>query len=251
VSPAEPRACAPLRGAGGALVALALALLPGGVARAHLGHLVLGAERYVKLDAAPGELRVVVSLMLGPSEARRALEPADTDGDGSVSEPEAQAYLAGWGAELARELVVSVDGAPAEGLRWRDGVLDPLGPIAAQPVTVEMVAHVPLEGGEHTLGVRDTMDLARLERTDVVFRARDGATLLRAGAGERPRDLEPELSFGRDYAPRGGRVFAAAVRTPEEPRGGGAVALLALAALGLLALLGALVALVARRRRPR
>jgi hypothetical protein len=204
---------------GRALAALAfpLCLAAPERAHAHLGHLVLRAERYVKIDAAPGELRVVVSLMLGPSEARSALEPADTDGDGSLSRAEADAYLAGWGAELEREVRIELDDAPADGVVWRDGVLEPVGPIAAQPVTVERIAHVPLPGGEHVVRVRDAMDVARFERTDVVFQARDGATLSRAGLGTSPPDLEPSLSFGSDFAPTGGRVFTATVATPDEP----------------------------------
>lgn len=238
----------PLRRAGGALAALgfALTLSLATQAHAHLGHLVMRAERYLKLDAAPGEVRVVVSLMLGPSETRRALEPADTNADGSITQAEADAYLVGWGAELQREITVTIDGAPAEGVVWRDGVLDPIGPIAMQPLTVEMIAHVPLRGGEHTLRVRDEMDLARLERTDVAFRTHDEATLLRAGAGEAPTELERELSFGLDYAPPGGRVFTAVVRTPDEPMSRAVVAALLLVAL---ALVGAVVALAVRRKR--
>lgn len=248
MSCAERRARAPLRGANAALALLTLsvALLPAAEVHAHLGHLVLRAERYVKLDAAPGELRVVVSLMLGPSETRRALEPADTDGDGSVSRAEADAYLVGWAAELQREVAVTVDGAPAEGIVWRDGVLEPIGPIAAQPLTVEMIAHIPMGGGEHTIRVHDTMDLSRLERTDVAFHARDGATLLRSGLGEAPRDIERELSFGRDYAPVSGRVFTAGVRTPEEPTSPGWIVLIA---VGVLALVGGALAVVIRRRK--
>jgi len=228
---------------GGALAALALPLCLVAPARthAHLGHLVLRAERYVKIDAAPGELRVVVSLMLGPSEARLALEPADTNGDGALSRAEADAYLAGWGAELEREVRVELDDELAEGVVWRDGVLEPIGPIAAQPVTVERIAHVALPGGEHVVRVRDAMDVARFERTDVVFQARDGATLSSAGLGAAPHDLETALSFGSDFAPVGGRIFTAAVVTPEEPAdvrallatvlGGAAVAVLAGVAL--------------------
>ena len=235
---------------GGALAALAIPLTLGAPTRAqaHLGHLVLRAERYLKVDAAPGEVRVVVSLMLGPSETRLALEPADTDGDGALSRAEADAYLAGWGAELARELRVEIDGAAAEGIVWRDGVLEPIGPIAAQPVTVERVAHIPLPGGEHVLQIRDAMDVGRFERTDVVFQARDGAELLRAGMGESPRDLEPALSFGRDFAPPDGRVFSAAVRTPEAPLDGRVIAG-ALAGVALL-VLGAIGLRTKRRRRP-
>jgi len=212
--------------------------------RAHLGHLVLRAERYVKIDAAPGEVRVVVSLMLGPSETRGALEPADTDEDGSVSRAEADAYLVGWAAELKNEIVISVDGAPAADVVWRDGVLEPIGPIAAQPLTVEMIAHVAIAGGEHRVSVRDTMDLARFERTDVAFHARDGATLLRAGLGAEPRELERELSFGREFSPAGGRVFTSVVTTPEDE-----TSPLWFVAIGAaLLVIGAIVVLVVKRR---
>lgn len=248
MSPAGRRARAPLRGAGTALavLTLAVALLPAAGVHAHLGHLVLRAERYVKIDVAPGEVRVVVSLMLGPSETRRALEPADTDADGSVSRAEADGYLVGWAAELQREMTLTIDGAPAEGVVWRDGVLEPIGPIAAQPLTVEMIAHVPMGGGAHTIRVRDGMDLSRLERTDVAFHARDGATLLRSGLGDAPRDVERELSFGRDFAPPGGRVFTAGIRTPEEPTSPSVIVLLA---VGSLALVVGAVAVVVRRRK--
>ena len=234
---------------GGALAALALPLCLSAPerAQAHLGHLVLRAERYVKIDAAPGELRVVVSLMLGPSEARLALEPADTSGDGSLSRSEADAYLAGWGAELERELRIELDDAPAEGVVWRDGILEPIGPIAAQPVTVERVAHVPLPGGEHVVRVRDAMEVARFERTDVVFQARDGATLARAGFGASPADRETALSFGSDFAPAGGRAFTATVTTPEDPADVWA-RLTAVVAGGALAVLAGFFL---RRRRPR
>lgn len=232
---------------GRALAALIIALVLQHTveAHAHLGHLVLRAERYVKIDAAPGEVRVVVSLMLGPTETRGAIEPADTDEDGSVSRVEADAYLLGWAAELKNEIVISVDGAPAAEVVWRDGVLEPIGPIAAQPLTVEMIAHVAIRGGEHRVAVRDTMDLARFERTDVAFHARDGATLVRAGLGAEPRELERELSFGREFSPTRGRVFTSVIATPEDP-----TSPLWFVAIGaaLLAITAVVVVVVKRRK---
>lgn len=223
-----------------AVLCFGIALSQSVEAHAHLGHLVLRAERYVKIDVAPGEVRVVVSLMLGPTETRRALEPADTNHDDAVSRAEADAYLAGWAAELQREMVLTIDGAPAADVVWRDGVLEPIGPIAAQPLTVEMIAHVPLSGGEHTFRLRDAMDLSRLERTDVAFHARDGATIVRSGIGAEPREREDELSFGPEFAPSAGRIFTAVLQTPEDPT---SPALMIAAVVGavLLLLVGVIV----------
>lgn len=201
-----------------ALLAVLLVVLSPWPAEAHLGHLVLSAERYLKIDAAPHEARVVVSLMLGPTESPRVLREADTSHDGNVDEAEATAYVAGWARELQGELPITVDDAPAAGVAWRDGAITPLGPVVTpEVVSVEVVAHVPLAGGEHTLRLRDRMDATRFDRTDIAITARDGAALLAAGAGRTPRDVDHELWFPRDYAPTGGRWFTARVRTPADP----------------------------------
>jgi hypothetical protein len=184
-------------------------------ARAHLGHVVLRAERYLKLDVAPGELRLVCSLMLARDEGERVLRPADVDRDGTLTQAEADAYLAAWAAGLARELPLRIDGELVE-VRWNDGVIAPLGLLGADSVTIEMVGHVAMPGGERLIVLEDRMDPAKFERTDVVFRARDGAELLAAGEGVAPASIDAELSYGPDWRPAGGRLLSARVSSPED-----------------------------------
>lgn len=223
----------------------AVALAGAGTARAHLGHIVLRAERYLKLDAAPGHLRVVCSLMLAREEGERVLRPADVDHDGVLTQAEADAYLAAWAAGLAAELPLTIDGRPVA-LDWRDGVIAPLGLLGAESVTIELVGHVALPGGERALVLEDRMDPAKYERTDVAFRARDGAELRAAGEGAAPTAVDAELAYGPDWRPAGGRRLGARVRTPEDGPGLGD-ALPWLGGAALLAL-GGLIALAARGR---
>lgn len=179
-----------------ALVGLAV-LAAASVASAHIGHTIARAERYLKLDATEADTRFVVSLTLGAAEGASVLADADTDADGEVSEAESAAYLASWGEGLADELPIEIDGQPVD-VTWSDGWLDPLGPVSPVPVTVEMVAHLPVTGREHRIVVHDRMVRREVfDRTDVSFRGHDGAELVVAGATEAPPDVEEDQSFVR------------------------------------------------------
>jgi len=220
--------------------AASLLLLPA-IASAHLGHVVQRAERYLKVDLQPRELRLVVSLTLGPSEMARVLDAADTDHDRDVSRAEADAYLDQWGRGLADELPVQVDGQRVS-LSYRDAYFDPIGPVRAQAGTVEMVGHVELSGGEHSLELRDGMRVATFDRTDVTFQARDGVELLASGL-QGATSVERRLSYGRDGP---NRRLSVRARFPAEPlawQGPAAAA----AALAVLVLAGG--AWLSRRRR--
>lgn len=187
------------------------------VASAHLGHIVLSAERYLKMDAASDEVRLVVSLTLGPTEGRRVLEAADGDGDGTVTRAEADAYMAKWGEGLETDLPVTVDGHPVQ-VAWGEPYLEPIGRVQPTRANVEMVAHVPLERGQHTVAMRDRMRVEVFDRTDVAFRAHGGARLVASGWGERPSDPTPALAFGPDLPrPEGGGVLTAVYDIPGSP----------------------------------
>lgn len=222
---------------------IALFALIASRASAHIGHTIARAERYLKLDATEADTRFVVSLTLGAEEGRAVLEDVDTDDDGTVSERESSAYLATWAEGLATELPIEVDGAPLA-VEWTDGWLDPLGPVAAVPVTVEMVAHLPLEGREHTVSIRDRMVRREVfDRTDVSFRAHDGAEFLAAGTSEAPGGIVEDEGFLR-----GGptlEVLTARVRYPARSAvGPGAIGV----SVGALVGVGLIVLLLRRRR---
>lgn len=177
-------------------LAVALAIvLSATAARAHIGHTITRAERYLKLDATEADTRFVVSLTLGPAEGRNVLGEADADHDGEVDEAEMTGYLANWAEGLRTELPIEVDGAPLE-VTWTDGWMDPIGAVRAVPVTVEMVAHLPVTGREHRIVVRDQMVRREVfDRTDVAFRAHDGAELVHAGPEAEPPDVVEDAAF--------------------------------------------------------
>ena len=101
-------------------------------ARAHLGHEIARAERYLKLDVSGHSARIVVSLTLGQREGARVLAAADTDASGDVSEAERDAYLTQWGEGLRSELPVRVDGAPLS-LVWSEPYMEPTPDLAYAP----------------------------------------------------------------------------------------------------------------------
>lgn len=216
------------------VVLLAVGLLPAS-ARAHLGHEIARAERYLKLDVAGHTARVVVSLTLGAAEGGRVLRAADADGDGRVSEAERDAYLADWGNGLREELPVEVDGVRQE-LVFAEPYLDPIGRVRAVPVTIEMVARFDLGGGRQSVRIRDAMVRREVyDRTDVAFRARDGARIAASGFGDEA-DPTPDLAYGPERARGQPVVLRAIVESPERPVElswpwlvGAAVAVLALA----------------------
>jgi hypothetical protein len=225
------------------------ALFAPSTARAHLGHVVLSAERYLKLEASPEGARVVVSLTLGAGEARRVLAAADADGDGTLTQSEADAYMAQWGEGLETDLPIEVDAEPVE-VAWGEAFLDPVGPIRSLPATVEMVARVPLPGGRHTVRFRDRMRREAFDRTDVVFRVRDGAELIASGPGEAPEGLTRELAFGPQLgASAAGEAFTCVVRLPEPE--GAPTPWWAVLAVGVVVIVAVAAArALARRRRP-
>ncbi len=182
------------------LLAGALVLASAAPASAHLGHDVVRAERYLKIEVAPTGARFVVSLTLGPAEMRTILERADGDSDGTVTQAEADAYMALWADGLQSDLPVTVDGE-AVTLQWGEPYFDPLGAVRPVTGTVEMVALHELDGGEHTIVLTDDMRLEALERTDVRLTAEAPVEVLAAGPGaELAADAETveDFYYGND-----------------------------------------------------
>ncbi len=226
------------RGLGALLAALWCVAMPRHVL-AHPGHLGIRADRYLKLEVQPGGVRLVVSLTLGPVAADRWLRTADTDGDDSVSEQEAAAFMKRWAEALARELPLEVDGE-VRALRWQQPFMDPIGPIEGRPITVEMVGRAPLDGGRHHVLVRDKMLKEAFDRTDVALEVRPPVRMLAAGPGEAPSERL------RRFAVRQGESMASFSLVVEVPgtshasrrRWGRYLTLGALAVLGLAVWLG-------------
>ena len=163
-------------------------------AQAHLGHVVLRAERYLKVDVEPEALRVVASLTLGPTEMERILRDADTNEDGSVDASEADVYMQTWGEGLAEELRIEVDEEWVEVI-WGDAYLDPHGVIRSVAGSVEMVARVDLDPGTHRIRLRDSMPTGALDRTDIVIRTQPGGLVRGCTYGEQEHDCSTPLAL--------------------------------------------------------
>ncbi len=204
--------------------------------RAHVGHDVLRAERYLKVHIEAEGVRVVASLILGEQETIQAMHAADADGDGVVSQEEADGYMARWGEGLSQELRITIDGEQVD-VPWGEPYFDPLGSIAPLPGAVEMIGRIPLDGGEHTLELRDGMQREKFDRTDVVFQVGEGAELKLAGpVGEASED---QTRFFFTNEPAGPESFEATFELPGLTTmqrwgiGGGGLATLVFAVLAL------------------
>lgn len=211
--------------------------------------MILRAERYLKLDVAGRQARMVVSLTLGPDEGRRVLSAADADGDGRVTAEESEAYLSQWGAALGSELPLSVDGAPIAPT-WGDGFLEPIGTVRATPLTVEMVARFELAGGEQTVAFVDHMVRREVfERTDVAFDVRDGAELVASGIEGAADGPTPDLMYGGTFRPGEPVSLVATLRTPPPEAPAAAAPWRWIVALGVALVAGIGLLTWLRRRR--
>jgi hypothetical protein len=200
-----------------ALLALCIGTLAVGrvaVVRAHAGHDVLRAERYIKFEATDTGLRVVVSLSLGTEEMLRIARIADEDQDGSVTERESQRYLEEWGETLRRELPMRVDGSFVR-VPWAAPYFDPLGRISARSGTVEVSGVVHMVPGRHFIVVTDQMRFDSFERTDVTFAARDGGVLINSGPNDAPTELVETFAYGRNADIPRVRVIGLTIELPQ------------------------------------
>ncbi|MFW5925530.1 MAG: hypothetical protein ACOC9O_00080 [Myxococcota bacterium] len=229
-----------MRGLTGRLVLVAAVLCFAPDARAHLGHVVVRAERYIKVEVGSDQARVVISMTMGAAEMAQVLAAADAEGDrdGTVTDAEAEAYLQTWGEGLQEELPIEVDGREVAA-DWGEGYLTPLGPVRPAPGAVEMTARIPLDGGRYGITVRDRMRPEVADRTDVAFRVLDGVELIASGVGESPEGVARDLAYGPRLAAAGKtEALTAIVSVPGLPRparlaflfGGPAAVLLAAAA---------------------
>ena len=94
--------------------------------------------------------------------------------------------------------------------------MNPLGEVREVPVTLELVARLPLEG-ESTVRFEDRMVRREVfDRTDVAFRARDGAELLASGMSldGPPTEAVLDLSYGPRLREGQPVPFEARLRAP-------------------------------------
>ncbi|MEO8293529.1 MAG: nickel transporter [Actinomycetota bacterium] len=156
-------------------VAAAGALWPGAVASAHpLGNFTV--NHYAGVEAAPGELRVVYAIDIAEIPTQQLHAEQDTDGDGSVSGEELQAWADATGASVAAGLHVDVDGSLVR-LRYQCGTAAFRTGQAGLPVTrFEGLLTAPIADRAH-VEIEDTTDADRTGWREITAAGVDGAVV--------------------------------------------------------------------------
>lgn len=200
------------------VAALSAALAPASVG-AHAGHVPLRAERTLKFEANGGEgLRMIVTENFGAEEMLRRARRADENGDGTVSQNEATTFLEEWMEDVRRELPVRVDGGHTR-VDFHDAYFHPQGRIQIVPGTLEVVGTIAIHAGTHEVFVTDEAPADAFERTDVLFTAENGATLLATGPTELPTELLPSFAYGAGLERRRVTQIGLRLTMPEPPEG--------------------------------
>jgi hypothetical protein len=226
-----------------ALLALVL-LAPAGTARAHPELLPTLVNRYISLIVVEDSLQIVISLLHGDlpgGERRRAM---DTDGSGTIEEPELAAERAAWSRQVGDLVGVRLDGRPVSLAAVTSIELGGEPRVTGRPVVVELAASIALAPGPHALIVEPGADRPRDGETEVTLDLGPRWSLVGGG-----RAREPEVTPGQNrFLFSGPRAVASedrAVTFVIEPAGGaasGRAASVARAAL-LVAVVAAAVAL--------
>jgi len=242
-------------------------------AHAHVAPAEQENNRYLKLNPLGDQIRLAYTIYYGEVPGQAVRKTMDENGDGVVSEEEADTYANRIASEVASTLEVTVDGVRIP-LVWEQSyaALDDRT-LAGGSFPLDMVAWLclsaPREKTEHTVTVWDKTALPvpgetglRIDASpgiSIAFSRRKGDTensedmLARAGEPMWPYDLrftvDPENAI---FAPKKQCIDApannadSAGKTSETPPGELPVPIWALVTLGALALVG--VGVFLRRR---
>ena len=154
---------------------------------AHVAPSVDDNNRYLKLTPLGDRVRLVYVVFYGEVPGARLRPSLDTDGDGSISERESQAFGARLGGEVAAALDVSVDGVQQE-LAWTTiSVGMSSTRVAAGSFSVDLVASLclPAARGRHALRLFDRFQVPRPGETEVKIEDSPGVRIERARIGAR------------------------------------------------------------------
>lgn len=188
------------------------------MALAHPNHTAVG-DRYVKLVAEGGQLRVVYSLAYGPIGAAMVRRSMDTNRDGRLTGGETLAGAVALAKRISKGARLTVGGAEMP-LEWDRPFVAPAGgAVDASPLTIELSVAVPLEGGETVVLLEDLPNLEGIERSDYAFEAKPPADLLASGEGQTPTGQERLISMLDRRATGGRRLVSMRVRLPGATHG--------------------------------
>ena len=174
------------------LTCSALAVLTRSASAHPLGNFTI--NHYSRIELAGDALRVRYVLDLAEVPSVQETRAADTDGDGSVSPAEWDAYKQRKVSEIMQQLDLSIDGQKVE--------LEPTDTLVAQPIGQADIPLVRVEAWfkavrpiapnvQHQAVFRDRSDPARLGWREIVVHAGRGAAVSDANAP--PQDVSNEL----------------------------------------------------------
>jgi hypothetical protein len=163
--------------------ALVLVLTGARVAGAHVAPSVDDNNRYLKLTAAPDQVRLAYTVFFGERPGAQLRPGLDGDRDGMVSDAEAQAFGVKLGAEVAPALALELDGR-AVGVSWSTIAVGMGSPgVRGGSFSVDLIATVCVTGDRHALRLRDRFRVDRPGETEVRLEADAGAALEVARVG--------------------------------------------------------------------
>lgn len=186
------------------MLALCLALLPA-AAVAHPGH--SRSSRLLKLDLAAEPPSLGYGLILEPAASDAARQRADTNGDGTVSEPEGAAALQRMTSTLL-EHVSLCSGESLQSMKCGKAdaaqVTSAMAAGWAEPVgknlAVAWELRLELAEGARVIRVTDAWTLADVDRTDAELEPPTDARLLAAGlgGGDAKGGVQTQLRWAED-----------------------------------------------------
>lgn len=158
-------------------VAVAVALLAVGPARAHAPPSEDTVDRYLKLSPMGDRVRLAYTVVFGQRPGRALRPRLDRDRDRAISSAEAQPLGDDLGRQVRTALTVAVDGQPIA-VSW-DRVEVGLGTptVDAGALSVDLIAYLCVGPGRHTLLVRDDLTLPDLGSTELTLEPASGVTI--------------------------------------------------------------------------
>lgn len=165
--------------------------VPRGVAQAH-PIVSTDINRHVTLTVADERIDIRYIYEMLEIAAIETARRWDADGDGTTSPSERDGFLAAWSAELARDVHVTLDGAPAHlsltSARWE------LGEGAFGLRTWKLVANLtgtlPIAAPLGSLEYRDLLRPEEVGWKEVMLVARGGTTVARSDVPAQDRSYE-------------------------------------------------------------
>jgi hypothetical protein len=163
---------------------LAVTVVCGGNALAHVAPSENDNNRYLKLTPQGDRVRLAYTVFFGEVPGAQLRRELDTNKDGTISESEARAFGDKVAAEVAASIDLSVDKVQQK-VAWTDVVVGMGSPSArAGSFSVDLVTQVCLTGGPtHAVLLRDRFRLTNPGETEVKLEDATGIVIRKAMVG--------------------------------------------------------------------